>query len=1205
MAPRLSVVVPIYNVRLYLDECLNSIAAQTLTDLEVVMVDDGSTDDSAAIAERFAAKDQRFRLVRQQNMGLGPARNTGIRNIHPDAEYLAFVDSDDTMPPTAYQLMVETLDSTGSDFVSGNVLRFRSVGYVQSPVHRRPFAETALRTHITERPLLVTDRTAWNKVYRRSFWDAQGLEYPGILYEDAPVSVPLHFLAERVDILSEPIYHWREREVGARSITQNRTDPKGLIDRVTSMRMVREFLKAQPGAEYAKHLRFYNENSLLEEVPLFFKALPDGGEEYQQAFMDHIGAMISEIGQDTLNALPAPMRLKYWLTAKRRLPELLDLLAFDRTYPWTIPVRGTIRTFADYPTLKGRAPVPESVLKLDSETKVVSSLQQADWLGGKLHLKGYAYPRHIGAEHRGDSIKAVMLREHGSRRTVVLHARTVATPEVTANTNDQPLRHLDWAGFEVDLDPAKLKHRGEWRDGVWRVTVGVLGRGRPRRSRIKAGHTGSGQFPSPTWVTPDVRVIPQIRDQHLYVQVETVRARLDQAVPVGDGSGRVTLRGRLSPAVAASASTSAAAAEGIVLRLKHREAGSTASLDFPVTLEAAPAGGGLVPFTVVIDGARVNEIREREGRLRPSSLERPTDRWSSELVLPGDEVLDIAVDDRGESSAIQVPVPAEPGGAPRVLYLKRSPRGHLQLVDQALQPLIEKVTVSSPDQGFVLEGSYPLPGRHSFEWILRHGTHAKVYRHPGEVVDGRFRAVLPALPNDSYAGELPLQGGSWELFVSTEVPDAPGGRVETTAHIAPTAHTALPATVTVRNKEVTLARRWYDRLYLSSAHELDASARGRYHQRVLLDEFYPAARRKPLRESVLYDVFEGKSYSDSPRAVHQELVRRGSELEHLWVVRDDRMIPPAGASAVVYKSPEWYEALARSRYIVGNTHLPSWIERREGQVIVQTWHGTPLKRIGFDFDNDWFSDTAYLEALEHEGKQWSVLLSPNSFSTPIFKRAFHYEGEILESGYPRNDVLLADDREKQAEQVKRALGLPEGKKIVLYAPTWREDRVRHNGGHQLDLRLDLEQARKALGEDHVLLIRPHAHVVEPVPGQGDGFVWDVGSYPDIQDLYLIADVLVTDYSSVMFDFAITGRPILFFTYDLEHYRDALRGFYFDFEATAPGPLLNTSEELVGALREIAPVVERYAPAYAAFREAFCDLDDGSASARVVDRMLGM
>jgi CDP-glycerol glycerophosphotransferase len=140
----------------------------------------------------------------------------------------------------------------------------------------------------------------------------------------------------------------------------------------------------------------------------------------------------------------------------------------------------------------------------------------------------------------------------------------------------------------------------------------------------------------------------------------------------------------------------------------------------------------------------------------------------------------------------------------------------------------------------------------------------------------------------------------------------------------------------------------------------------------------------------------------------------------------------------------------------------------------------------------------------------------------------------------------------------------------------------------------------------VLLVRPHAHVREPLPGAGDGFVYDVGDYPDVQELLLAADVLVTDYSSIMFDFAITGRPILFFTYDLEHYRDTLRGFYFDFEAEAPGPLVPTSPELIAALRDLAPtgaVPAGHAAAYERFRSTHCKLDDGGAAARVVDRML--
>ncbi|WP_189271422.1 glycosyltransferase family 2 protein, partial [Kitasatospora griseola] len=221
MAPRLSVVVPIYNVERYLEECLDSIAAQTFDDLECVMVDDGSKDSSAAVAAAYAAKDSRFRLVQQVNKGLGAARNTGYRHISEGTEFLAFVDSDDTLPPSAYELMISTLDETGSDFCTGNVLRFRAVGHYQSGGHRKPFAATRLRTHITELPALVTDRTAWNKVYRRSFFDQAGVLYPeGILYEDAPVSVPHHYLARRVDVLAEPIYHWREREVGEMSITQ-------------------------------------------------------------------------------------------------------------------------------------------------------------------------------------------------------------------------------------------------------------------------------------------------------------------------------------------------------------------------------------------------------------------------------------------------------------------------------------------------------------------------------------------------------------------------------------------------------------------------------------------------------------------------------------------------------------------------------------------------------------------------------------------------------------------------------------------------------------------------------------------------------------------------------------------------------------------------------------------------------------------------
>ncbi|MEV7216043.1 glycosyltransferase [Kitasatospora cineracea] len=331
MAPRLSVVVPVYNVERYLAACLDSIAEQTFADLECVMVDDGSTDSSAAIAERYAGRDPRFRLVRQQNQGLGAARNTGVRHLDPGSEYLAFVDSDDVLPPNAYRLMVDTLDATGSDFATGNVLRLRTAGLEPSHVHVRPFAETRLRTHVSEHPSLVTDRTAWNKVYRRSFHAAAGLDYPeGMLYEDAPVSVPHHFLAKSVDVLSEPIYHWRIREDGDSSITQRRTDPRGLADRVRSIELVRGWLLDRPEPVFREHLRAYDHNTLVEEIPMFFWTVPDGDHDYRYAYHRHVTRLVSAIGADRLAALPPFLRLKYRLTVAGRVHTLANVQRMHR-----------------------------------------------------------------------------------------------------------------------------------------------------------------------------------------------------------------------------------------------------------------------------------------------------------------------------------------------------------------------------------------------------------------------------------------------------------------------------------------------------------------------------------------------------------------------------------------------------------------------------------------------------------------------------------------------------------------------------------------------------------------------------------------------------------------------------------------------------------------------------------------------------------
>jgi CDP-glycerol glycerophosphotransferase len=185
--------------------------------------------------------------------------------------------------------------------------------------------------------------------------------------------------------------------------------------------------------------------------------------------------------------------------------------------------------------------------------------------------------------------------------------------------------------------------------------------------------------------------------------------------------------------------------------------------------------------------------------------------------------------------------------------------------------------------------------------------------------------------------------------------------------------------------------------------------------------------------------------------------------------------------------------------------------------------------------------------------------------------------------------------------VREQLGIPDGKTAVLYTPTWRDDDLLFNEGPDFSLHLDLERFVERLGDDHVLMLRMHYMVSNALGDLDVPGVLDVSFHPDVSDLYLAADVMVTDYSSTQFDFAVLGRPIVYFPYDLAHYGSKLRGFYFDYDQEhLPGPVVTTSEEVLDALADLDAVAERYAEPLAEFRRTFCALEDGHATERVLD-----
>jgi CDP-glycerol glycerophosphotransferase len=299
------------------------------------------------------------------------------------------------------------------------------------------------------------------------------------------------------------------------------------------------------------------------------------------------------------------------------------------------------------------------------------------------------------------------------------------------------------------------------------------------------------------------------------------------------------------------------------------------------------------------------------------------------------------------------------------------------------------------------------------------------------------------------------------------------------------------------------------------------------------------------RDTIVFNAWHGRC-CDSPGAIAAELRRRGAGLREVWIADEGAAIPP-GVIRVDPDGPEELAELARARWIVSNDVLPHDFAKAAGATYLQTWHGTPLKRIAFDVRNPTFPDAEYHYRVElgREVAKWDVLLSPNAFSTDVLRNAFRFDRPVLETGYPRNDVLLAPDRDAVRARVREELGIDDATRAVLYAPTWRDS-------FDMTLELDLDELHRRLGDDTVVLVRAHGLTAKRARlSDGPGYR-DVTRWPSIAELYLAADVLLTDYSSAMFDFALTGRPMLFYTYDLEHFRDRMRGSTSTSRRARPG-----------------------------------------------------
>ncbi|MFE9808127.1 CDP-glycerol glycerophosphotransferase family protein [Streptomyces sp. NPDC005548] len=361
---------------------------------------------------------------------------------------------------------------------------------------------------------------------------------------------------------------------------------------------------------------------------------------------------------------------------------------------------------------------------------------------------------------------------------------------------------------------------------------------------------------------------------------------------------------------------------------------------------------------------------------------------------------------------------------------------------------------------------------------------------------------------------------------------------------------------------------------------------------------YAAQLRRPLDENLaVYCAYWGRGYACNPAAIHAKARELAPHIRSVFLVEPDAVdaVPKDVEHAVIGSRRSW-EVLARAKYLVNNANFADAVVKRPGSVHVQTQHGTPLKKMGVDQSTYPVvaAATGSFTKLLSRVDRWDYNLSSNRHSTQMWERAFPGGYEALEYGYPRNDVYCTATAEDVA-RVRERLGVPEGRTALLYAPTHRD----HSSG--FESRLDLEAFCEAVGEQFVVLLRAH-YFYDEGSGRGSGRIIDVTGHRSSEDVCLAADALITDYSSIMFDYANLDRPVVVYADDWEVYRET-RGVYFDVMEEPPGRVARTPGELAALFTDGSYADPEATALRARFRERFCQFDDGRAAERVVRRVL--
>jgi CDP-glycerol glycerophosphotransferase len=1136
--PVLTVIVVAHNAASYLIQCMRSLQSQTLKAIEVIIVDSGSTDGTAAVADEMAAEDFRFRVLLRPPLSVTAARNAGVRVAR--GRFVAFVDATDTVPRTAYATLINSLRHTGSDFAAGSV---RTV--IRGRRHRPTWAALThdldrLALTIDDFPFVLHDTSPTNRVFRRDFWEGTVGGFPDSADGELFAVVSATLQARKFDLL-QAITSIERPRLNPRKLLPDPLSVSELDSRLNWLFATWRLVHDSAGSTIAGGVL----GRLIDHDLGNLAADGHRADDLYRARLQKAAQECLAMADD--NVWPyvrVDRKLRLWLVANARWSDLDQLVQHSRLYG-SIP-RTEIRdgrlcaVAADLP---GAAEAPLECLELGgSQTALSACVQRVDWWHDRLEVHGWAFIRGLDLAGETPRLEASLVEPVTGYS---YPCEVTQLPRVAAN-EWSGFRYQDVApgGFVIGID-SRLIDRNV---GRWQLRLTVRAHGLERTGPIQAvapggaGHLMRGR--NLHAVDDPNRVVPKLDPQLGFcLQVRPERARALALTTDGAGGAAGAIRlidsglGQLVSVVAASSLSRIAT--------DLPEPDSEGKQSFELNLPVGSAG----------------------------SL-----GWDFR-----------AVDGHGREHRVSWPVEAEHslqvGGGVGDAYWQRSITGYCTLMTDWAVAQAESVSVDDHEVSIELRLIGLDPSDCADARLM--GRRAGVPARHLEPAEHGARLVFPLLAGRWGGPERPLPTDDYQIVLTS------GARVLCSDELA----ARLPDEGLTGNHHYRLMRNNRTELLVAVASPLADDERSRVAEE-RLSKWYQRSSFTPS-DSVLFQSYRGEFATDSQLAIHAELRNRRPDLDLVWGVADLSVAVPDGGRAMLIGSREWYEVLGSSRYLCRNIEFERYFRKRPYQRYLQTFHGYPFKSMGVSL---WRvqgrSESVIANECARRGGTWDAIVVPESFCVDLYRREYRFTGSALVTGYPRNDNLVTADTAEVRSRVLAQLGIAEDRIVVLYAPTWRDTAATSPWTAKLFDGLDLEALAVQLGERYAVLLRGHNYNLREGHWHLADRVWDVSDYPEINDLLLAADVAVVDYSSIRFDWLVTGKPVIFFVPDLGDYLNS-RTVLFDFPSTAPGPLLSTTAEVGEALLDLGPVVSEYAAARELFNKEFNRLHDGHATERVI------